>query len=122
MNALLEDKVVAVSGVGPGLGRAIAEQRATAGADLVLAARTESRLVEVADDVRQLGRRALVVPTDITDDVAAQQLVDAAVSEYGRIDALINNAFAVPPLGRCGPSTSIRPVPASRRTSLLRCG
>ena len=99
MNNLLEDKVVVVSGVGPGLGRAIAEQCAKAGADLVLASRTETRLLEVADDVKQLGRRALVVPTDINDDAAAQNLVDATLSEYGRIDALINNAFAVPPLG-----------------------
>ena len=98
-NNLLEDKVVVVSGVGPGLGRAIAEQCAKAGADLVLASRTEARLLEVADDVKQLGRRALVVPTDINDDAAAQNLVDAALSEYGRIDALVNNAFAVPPLG-----------------------
>jgi NAD(P)-dependent dehydrogenase (short-subunit alcohol dehydrogenase family) len=96
---LLEDKVVVVSGVGPGLGRAIAEQCAKAGADLVLASRTESRLAEVAADVRALGRRAVVVPTDINDDESAQHLVDATLAEYGRIDSLVNNAFAVPPLG-----------------------
>ena len=96
---LLEDKVVVVSGVGPGLGRAIAEQCAKAGADLVLASRTETRLAEVAADVRALGRKALVVPTDINDDASAQHLVDATLGEYGRIDSLINNAFAVPPLG-----------------------
>ena len=56
-------------------------------------------MLEVADDVKQLGRRALVVPTDINDDAAAQNLLDATLSEYGRIDTLINNAFAVPPLG-----------------------
>lgn len=99
MPELLTDKVVVVSGVGPGLGRAIAEQCAKAGADLVLASRTESRLLEVADDVKQLGRRAMVVPTDINDDASAQNLVDATLCEFGRIDALINNAFAVPPLG-----------------------
>jgi NAD(P)-dependent dehydrogenase (short-subunit alcohol dehydrogenase family) len=98
-NNLLENKVVVVSGVGPGLGRGIAEQCAKAGADLVLASRTESRLLEVADDVKQLGRRALVVPTDINDDTSAQNLVDATITEYGRIDALVNNAFAIPPLG-----------------------
>ena len=96
---LLEDKIVVVSGVGPGLGRAIAEQCAKAGADLVLASRTESRLAEVAADVRALGRKALVVPTDINDDESAQRLVDATLAEYGRIDSLVNNAFAVPPLG-----------------------
>jgi len=99
MSGLLEDKIVVISGVGPGLGRAIAEQCAKAGADLVLASRTESRLAEVADDVKQLGRRALVVPTDINSDEDAQRLVEATIGEYGRIDALVNNAFAVPPLG-----------------------
>jgi NAD(P)-dependent dehydrogenase (short-subunit alcohol dehydrogenase family) len=97
--SVLADRIVVISGVGPGLGRAIAEQCARAGADLVLASRTEARLREVADDVRALGRRALVVPTDINDDGAAQHLLDAAVGEYGRVDALISNAFAVPPLG-----------------------
>jgi NAD(P)-dependent dehydrogenase (short-subunit alcohol dehydrogenase family) len=96
---LLQDKVVVISGVGPGLGRAIAEQCAKAGADLVLASRTEARLHEVAADVEALGRKALVVPTDINDDASAQALVDATLAHYGRIDSLVNNAFANPPLG-----------------------
>ena len=99
MTHLLDGKVVVVSGVGPGLGRAIAAQCAKAGADLVLASRTESRLNEVADDVKQHGGRVLVVPTDINDDASAEALRDATIAEYGRIDALINNAFAIPPLG-----------------------
>lgn len=98
-SSVLADRVVAISGVGPGLGRAIAEQCARAGADLVLASRTESRLQQIAGDIRALGRRALVVPTDIDDDSAAQHLLDAALAEYGRVDALVSNAFAVPPLG-----------------------
>ena len=99
MNALLEDKVVVVAGVGPGLGRSIAIQCAKAGADVVLAARTESRLAEVADEVKQLGRRTLSIGTDVNSDEAAQHLVNATLGEFGRIDALVNNAFAVPPLG-----------------------
>ena len=99
MTHVLNGKVVVVSGVGPGLGRAIAAQCAKAGADLVLASRTESRLNEVADDVKQHGGRVLVVPTDINDDASAEALRDATIAEYGRIDALINNAFAIPPLG-----------------------
>jgi NAD(P)-dependent dehydrogenase (short-subunit alcohol dehydrogenase family) len=74
-------------------------QCAKAGADVVLAARTESRLAEVADDIKQLGRRALQVGTDINDDDSAQRLVDATLAEFGRPDALVNNAFAIPPLG-----------------------
>ncbi|MBF6434890.1 SDR family oxidoreductase [Nocardia cyriacigeorgica] len=95
---LLQDKVVVVSGVGPGLGRAIAVQAAAAGADVVLASRTESRLAEVAKAITDLGRRAVVVPTDINDEAAAANLVETAHSAFGRVDTLVNNAFAIPPI------------------------
>ncbi len=100
MSDVLENKVVVVAGVGPGLGRSIAVQCAKAGADVVLAARTESRLAEVADEVKQLGRRTLQVATDINSEESAQNLVDATLAEFGRLDALVNNAFAIPPLGQ----------------------
>ncbi|HWJ82985.1 MAG TPA: SDR family oxidoreductase [Nocardioides sp.] len=95
---LLEDKVVVLSGVGPGLGRALGEQASLMGADLVLASRTEKRLEKMAAVVREHGRRALVVPTDITDEGARAHLVDAALEEFGRVDCLINNAFGIPPM------------------------
>jgi len=95
---LLDGKVVVVTGVGPGLGRAIAVQCARAGADLVLAARTASRLDEVAKEVAALGRRGLAVPMDITDETAAAALAEAAVAEFGQVDTLVHNAFAIPPL------------------------
>jgi NAD(P)-dependent dehydrogenase (short-subunit alcohol dehydrogenase family) len=96
--ALLAGRVIVVSGVGAGLGRALAQRCAAAGADVVLAARTETRLTEVAKDVAGLGRQALVVPTDIDDADAAARLVAAAVDGFGRVDGLINNAFAMPPI------------------------
>jgi NAD(P)-dependent dehydrogenase (short-subunit alcohol dehydrogenase family) len=95
---LLQDRVVVVSGVGPGLGRSIAVQCARAGADLVLAARTEKRLDKVAEEVTALGRRAQVVPTDITDESSAQHLVAATTQAFGRVDTVVNNAFAMPPM------------------------
>jgi NAD(P)-dependent dehydrogenase (short-subunit alcohol dehydrogenase family) len=95
---LLTDKVVVLSGVGPGLGRALGEQAALMGADLVLASRTERRLEKMAAVVREHGRRALVVPTDINDEAARAHLVDAALEEFGRVDCLINNAFGIPPM------------------------
>ncbi len=95
---MLEDKVVVVSGIGPGLGRSIALRSAMQGADVVLAARTESRLAEVAREVTALGRRALAVPTDVRDAGAAQRLADATLAEFGRADALVHNALAMPPL------------------------
>ncbi len=95
---LLQDKVVVLSGVGPGLGRSLGEEAARMGADLVLASRTQKRLDKMAEVVRSHGRRALVVPTDINDPAACQALVDAALAEYGKVDCLINNAFAIPPM------------------------
>jgi NAD(P)-dependent dehydrogenase (short-subunit alcohol dehydrogenase family) len=95
---LLQDKVVVLSGVGPGLGRALGEEAARMGADLVLASRTEKRLRKMAEVVESYGRRALVVPTDITDEDSRQRLLDATLEEFGRADALINNAFSIPPM------------------------
>jgi len=95
---LLQDKVVIISGVGPGLGRSIAIRSAGQGADVVLAARTASRLDEVAKEVMALGRRALAVPTDIADPAAAEHLRDATLAEFGRADALVHNALAMPPI------------------------
>jgi NAD(P)-dependent dehydrogenase (short-subunit alcohol dehydrogenase family) len=115
---LLENRVVLVSGVGPGLGRAIAVRSALAGADVVLAARTEPVLAEVAATVRDIGRRALVVPTDVTDDAAAEHLVRAAVAEYGRVDTLVNNAFAMPPM-RDLATVDLTAIRASFETNVL---
>ncbi len=98
MIPLLQDKVIVLSGVGPGLGRALGEQAALMGADLVLVSRTEKRLEKMAAVVREHGRRALVVPTDITDEDSRRRLVDATLEEFGRVDCLINNAFGIPPM------------------------
>jgi len=95
---LLQDKVIVLSGVGPGLGRAFGEEAAKLGADLVLVSRTERRLEKMAARVRELGRRALVVPTDITDEASRAALRDAALAEFGKVDCLINNAFGIPPM------------------------
>ena len=96
MSGMLENKVVVISGVGPALGTTLARRCAEAGADLVLAARTAERLTEVADEVTSLGRRALAVSTDITDDEQVANLVTRSLEEYGKVDVLINNAFRVP--------------------------
>lgn len=107
---LLRDKVVVLSGVGPGLGRALGAEAARMGADLVLISRTERRLQKMAEVVEGYGRKALVVPTDITDASQCQALVDRALEHFGRVDCLINNAFGIPPMD---PLTTI-PVEALR--------
>ncbi|MPY79404.1 MAG: SDR family oxidoreductase [Actinophytocola sp.] len=93
---LLDDKVVLVSGAGPGLGRAIAIRSALAGADVVLAARNEQRLADVAAEVTAIGRKALPVPADVTDPAGLAGITDAALSTFGRVDALVHNVFARP--------------------------
>ena len=96
MAGMLDNKVVVISGVGPALGTTLARRCAEAGADLVLAARTAERLEEVAETVTGLGRRALSVTTDITDEAQVDNLVAESLTAYGRVDVLINNAFRVP--------------------------
>jgi NAD(P)-dependent dehydrogenase (short-subunit alcohol dehydrogenase family) len=93
---LLADKVVVISGVGPALGTTLARRCAADGADLVLAARTVERLEDVAKQVTDMGRRAVSVGTDITDEAQVANLVDQAIEAYGKVDVLINNAFRVP--------------------------
>lgn len=92
-SSILEGKVCVVSGVGPGLGRRAAVALAAHGADVVLAARRQSSLDEVAAEVAALGVRALTVPTNITDPEQCERVVAAARAELGGVDVLVNNAF-----------------------------
>lgn len=105
MAGLLEDKVVVISGVGPALGTTLARRCAEEGADLVLAARTVSRLEDVAKQVTDLGRRAVSIGTDITDDAQVDNLVAETINAYGRVDVLVNNAFKVPSMKPFGNTT-----------------
>ncbi|MBM3694254.1 MAG: SDR family oxidoreductase [Actinobacteria bacterium] len=88
----LTDRVAVVTGAGRGIGAACARALAEFGADVVLTARTESQLREVAAAVERLGRRALVVPGDVSDLSTIPALVDATVAEFGRLDVVVNNA------------------------------
>jgi NAD(P)-dependent dehydrogenase (short-subunit alcohol dehydrogenase family) len=90
---LVEDKIAVVSGVGGGMGKEIALALAREGADVVLAARTESTLKEFARQIEQeTGRRALPVPTDFTTTEARAHLIEVVADTFGHIDILVNNA------------------------------
>ena len=88
----LEGKVGVVTGAGRGLGRVLSLALAEAGADLALAARTESELTSVADEVEAMGRRALIIPTDVTQAEQVNSLMEKTVTSLGGLDILINNA------------------------------
>jgi NAD(P)-dependent dehydrogenase (short-subunit alcohol dehydrogenase family) len=88
----LEGRVAIVTGGGTGIGRAVAVVFARHGADVVLAARRPEPIRSTAKEVEALGRRALAVPTDVTDAHQCEALVAATLAEFGRVDVLVNNA------------------------------
>jgi 7-alpha-hydroxysteroid dehydrogenase len=85
------DRAAVVTGAGRGIGAATAIALAQAGADVLIAARTEEQLAKVAREIEAAGRRAVAVPADLTDIDAAAGLADAAVAAFGRLDIVVNN-------------------------------
>lgn len=92
----LDGKVALVTGASKGIGRAIALRFAEAGANIALAARGPEALEQAAGEVEKLGRRALAVPTDVSDPGQVDALVEKTVKDLGTIDVLVNNAGAAP--------------------------
>jgi 3-oxoacyl-[acyl-carrier protein] reductase len=88
----LKDKVAIITGGGRGIGKALALGFANQGAHIVVAARTESEVISVAEKVREFGRESLGIVCDISDENQVKNLVDATIHKFGRVDVLINNA------------------------------
>jgi 7-alpha-hydroxysteroid dehydrogenase len=85
------DQVAIVTGSGRGIGAAAAVALAEAGADVVLASRTEEQLQLVAKQIDAVGRRAVVVAGDLADNELMASLAETAVTEFGRLDIVVNN-------------------------------
>ncbi len=98
MQVSLQGKIALVTGGGRGIGRATALALAEAGADVAVAARTAAELAAVAEEVRALGRRALPVVADVSQEDQVESLVRQVLAEFRRIDILVNNAGVS---GRC---------------------
>jgi NAD(P)-dependent dehydrogenase (short-subunit alcohol dehydrogenase family) len=88
----LKDQIAIVTGASQGIGRTLATALAHAGADVALISRTQSALEEVAHEIDALGRKALVLPTDLRDVSQIRKRVDQVQTTFGKINILINNA------------------------------
>lgn len=95
----LDGQVVIVTGAGRGIGRGLATAIAAAGAKVALVARTAAQLESVADEIRDAGGEAIVIPTDVTDRAAVEAAVQATVDAFGPVTTLVNNAGSDRPWG-----------------------
>ena len=101
----LTGKTALVTGASRGIGRALAVGLAAAGADVALSARDEGLLREVQGEVEARGRKAVVLPADVTDAAACSQLVDDTIAALDQLDVLVNNAGGS---SYMGPFTELR--------------
>lgn len=101
----LDGRVVVITGASSGLGTGFARAVAAVGGSLVLAARREDRLKLVAEDLRADGANVITHVTDVSDPEACAAAVEAALTEFGRVDVLVNNAG----LGGAVPATREAP-------------
>ncbi len=90
---LLKDKVIIISGVGPGMGQSMAKIAAAQGAKLGLGARNQDFIDSVAKDITDKGGQAIAFSTDVTQAQDCDTLAKAVADKFGRIDGLVNSAY-----------------------------
>jgi short-subunit dehydrogenase len=88
----LKNNVVVITGASTGIGEELAYQLADQGAQLVLTARRTNELTRVAENVKARGAKVIVVSADVAIESDCKKIIDAAITEFGRIDTLVNNA------------------------------
>jgi NADP-dependent 3-hydroxy acid dehydrogenase YdfG len=98
MSANFKNQVILITGASRGIGRHTALAFAAQGAKIVLAARSADLLEQVKNEIQQLGSEAIFAPTDVSNKNAVHSLIDRAMTEFGRLDVLVNNAG----IGRVG--------------------
>lgn len=90
---LLKDKVIVITGVGPGMGRKLALLCAKEGARVAVSARSEGFIRDVVGEIAAAGGEAIAVPTDVTKDGDCERLAASTLAAFGRIDGLVNSAY-----------------------------
>lgn len=96
MHSTIKDKVIVITGASSGLGEATARLLAEQGARLVIGARREDRLQAIVHDITRDGGTAIGTVTDVTQRAQVEKLVQLAVTTFGRIDVMVNNAGLMP--------------------------
>ena len=91
-NERFKDKVVIITGASSGIGRATAIEFAREGATNILVSRSRDKLEKVAEEIREINRKVLVVPADVSSGHQVKEMVNRIIGEYGKIDVLFNNA------------------------------
>jgi len=94
----LADRIAVVTGAAKGMGRDVCLTLAREGANLAIAARESAPLDALGREITALGRKVVVVPTDVTDEAAVERLVTSAREAFGRIDILVNAAGVTGPI------------------------
>jgi NAD(P)-dependent dehydrogenase (short-subunit alcohol dehydrogenase family) len=92
MVMVLKDKVAIVTGGGTGIGKAIALELANAGADVAICSRRLATIEEVSQQIKEMGRRSIAIPTDVRIKKQVDSMIEQVVKEFSKVDILINNS------------------------------
>ncbi|MEY4870103.1 MAG: hypothetical protein RIS11_1297, partial [Pseudomonadota bacterium] len=93
---ILKDKVVIVTGAGPGMGQALCRGAAVEGAKVVVSARSVDAIDAIAEDIRAKGGEAIAVRCDVSSSDDCNALAKAALDKWGRIDGVVHSAYYHP--------------------------